>query len=59
LGELLLGFTNHPEVKIWMHNQESISEEGHFGFIKNLETDIEKCYFLVKQKGNIIGSINF
>jgi UDP-4-amino-4,6-dideoxy-N-acetyl-beta-L-altrosamine N-acetyltransferase len=50
---------NHPEIKKWMYNQDRISEEDHFGFIKNLEIDIEKRYFLVKQKGNTIGSINF
>jgi len=54
-----LNMRNHPEIKKWMHNQDRISEEDHFGFINNLEIDIEKRYFLVKQKGNIIGSINF
>jgi UDP-4-amino-4,6-dideoxy-N-acetyl-beta-L-altrosamine N-acetyltransferase len=54
-----LNMRNHPEIKKWMYNQDSISEEDHFGFIKNLEIDIEKRYFLIKQKDNIIGSINF
>ena len=54
-----LNMRNHPQIKKWMYNRDSISEEDHFGFIKNLEIDMERRYFLVKQKDNIIGSINF
>ena len=54
-----LNMRNHPQIKKWMYSRDSISEENHFGFIKNLEIDIERRYFLVKQKDNIIGSINF
>jgi UDP-4-amino-4,6-dideoxy-N-acetyl-beta-L-altrosamine N-acetyltransferase len=54
-----LNMRNHSQIKKWMYNQDSISEEDHFGFIKNLEINIEKRYFLIKQKDNIIGSINF
>jgi UDP-2,4-diacetamido-2,4,6-trideoxy-beta-L-altropyranose hydrolase len=56
---LALNMRNHPEVKKWMYNQEGISEEDHHEFIKNLEGDTERRYFLVKQEDNIIGSINF
>ena len=56
---LVLNMRNHLQIKKWMHNQDSISEEDHFGFIKNLEADIKRRYFLIKQKDNIIGSINF
>jgi UDP-2,4-diacetamido-2,4,6-trideoxy-beta-L-altropyranose hydrolase/UDP-4-amino-4,6-dideoxy-N-acetyl-beta-L-altrosamine N-acetyltransferase len=55
----VLNMRNHPQIKKWMYSRNSISEENHFGFIKNLEIDIERRYFLVKQKDNIIGSINF
>ena len=54
-----LNMRNHLQVKKWMYNQVSISKEDHFGFIKNLDNDMEGRYFLVKQKNNIIGSINF
>ena len=50
---------NHPEVRKWMYNQDSISKKDHFEFIKNLESNIKKRYFLVKQEDNVIGSINF
>ncbi len=56
---LALNMRNHLQIKKWMYNQDSISEEDHFGFIKNLEIDMERRYFLVKQKDCIIGSINF
>ena len=54
-----LNMRNHPEVRKWMYSQDRISEEDHFEFIKNLEGDIKKRYFLVKQEGSVIGSINF
>jgi UDP-2,4-diacetamido-2,4,6-trideoxy-beta-L-altropyranose hydrolase/UDP-4-amino-4,6-dideoxy-N-acetyl-beta-L-altrosamine N-acetyltransferase len=56
---LTLHMRNHPEIKKWMHNRDSISNKNHFNFIKSLENRIDKRYFLVKQKNNIIGSINF
>jgi len=55
----VLNMRNHPEIKKWMYNPDLILEVDHFDFIKNLEIDTEKRYFLVKQKGNTIGSINF
>jgi UDP-2,4-diacetamido-2,4,6-trideoxy-beta-L-altropyranose hydrolase/UDP-4-amino-4,6-dideoxy-N-acetyl-beta-L-altrosamine N-acetyltransferase len=56
---LALSMRNHPEIKKRMYNDDLILEVDHFDFIKNLEIDTEKRYFLVKQKGNTIGSINF
>jgi len=56
---LALNMRNHPEIKRWMYNQDDISNESHFDFIKSLEVDAERRYFLVKQKQRIIGSINF
>jgi UDP-4-amino-4,6-dideoxy-N-acetyl-beta-L-altrosamine N-acetyltransferase len=56
---LALSMRNHPKVKKWMHNQDSISNATHFEFIKSLESKMDQRYFLVKQQNNIIGSINF
>jgi UDP-4-amino-4,6-dideoxy-N-acetyl-beta-L-altrosamine N-acetyltransferase len=56
---LTLEMRNHEEIRVWMYNQELISKEEHLSFIANLEINIEKRYFLVKQKGDVIGSINF
>jgi len=55
----ILNMRNHSEVRKWMHNQDKISEKDHFEFINNLEGDIKKRYFLVKQEDSVIGSINF
>jgi len=56
---LALNMRNHPQVKKWMYSQDNISKKDHFEFVKNLEDDMDRCYFLVKQKANIIGSVNF
>jgi methionyl-tRNA formyltransferase len=57
--KLVLRMRNHPEIKKWMYNQNTISEIEHSDFIKNLKYDVTKRYFLVKQQENILGSINF
>jgi UDP-2,4-diacetamido-2,4,6-trideoxy-beta-L-altropyranose hydrolase/UDP-4-amino-4,6-dideoxy-N-acetyl-beta-L-altrosamine N-acetyltransferase len=56
---LTLSMRNHPEINKWMHNQDRIPNATHCEFIKSLENKIDQRYFLVKQKKNIIGSINF
>jgi UDP-2,4-diacetamido-2,4,6-trideoxy-beta-L-altropyranose hydrolase/UDP-4-amino-4,6-dideoxy-N-acetyl-beta-L-altrosamine N-acetyltransferase len=56
---LTLNMRNYPEIKHWMHNQDNISNANHFNFIKSLENRTDRRYFLIKQKNNIIGSINF
>ena len=55
----VLKMRNHSEVRKWMYSQDSISKIDHFNFIKSLESDIDRCYFLIKQKEIIIGSVNF
>jgi len=56
---LALNMRNHPEINRWMYNQDSIPKATHCEFIKSLENKIDRRYFLVKKKENIIGSINF
>jgi len=56
---LVLSMRNHPEIKKWMHNQDSILDVAHFEFIESLKIQTDRRYFLVKQSSNIIGSINF
>lgn len=55
----VLKMRNHPEIKKWMYNQEDITMTQHSGFIESLKTDNNKYYFIVKQAGIIIGSVNF
>jgi UDP-2,4-diacetamido-2,4,6-trideoxy-beta-L-altropyranose hydrolase len=56
---LILSMRNHSKIKKWMHNRNSISNARNREFMKDLEDKIDRRYFLVKQKNNIIGSINF
>ncbi len=56
---IALSMRNHPEIKKWMHNQDSISNATHCEFVKSLENKIDRRYYLVKQNNIIIGSINF
>ena len=55
----VLKMRNHPEIKKWMYNQEDIILTQHLGFIESLKTDSNKHYFIVKQAGIIIGTVNF
>jgi len=54
-----LNMRNHSKIKKWMYNQKSISIKEHVEFIENLENEVDRRYFIVKQQNNIIGSINF
>jgi UDP-4-amino-4,6-dideoxy-N-acetyl-beta-L-altrosamine N-acetyltransferase len=56
---IVLDMRNHPDIKIWMHNQSNISKKSHFDFIRGLKSDTTRCYFLIKQQQQILGSINF
>lgn len=56
---LTLEMRNHIEIRSWMYNQKKISISEHHDFIKKLETETKTRYFLIKQKGEVIGSINF
>ncbi len=57
--DLILKMRNHPNVKKWMYTQDNISKINHIDFIKGLEGDVERDYFLVKCKEQVVGSINF
>jgi UDP-4-amino-4,6-dideoxy-N-acetyl-beta-L-altrosamine N-acetyltransferase len=57
--DFILKMRNHPNVKKWMYTQDNISEASHTDFIKGLERDVKRYYFLVKHKAKIVGTINF
>ena len=56
---LTLEMRNHEEIRSWMYNQKHIPLSEHLSFIDKLATKTKTRYFLVKQKGHVIGSINF
>ena len=56
---LALDMRNHEEIRTWMYSKDIISKEEHLSFLANLGIDEKRRYFLVKQKGAVIGAINF
>ncbi|MDA7738839.1 UDP-2,4-diacetamido-2,4,6-trideoxy-beta-L-altropyranose hydrolase [Amylibacter sp.] len=54
-----LKMRNDISVKRWMYSQREISQREHRDFIKKLNDNQERRYFLVKLQGTIVGSINF
>jgi len=54
----VLAMRNHPEIKQWMYNSESISLQEHMRFIDALKTDASKQYFLVTSETDVLGSVN-
>ena len=54
-----LKMRNDISVKRWMYSQREISQKEHRDFIKKLNDNNERLYFLVKLQGTIVGSINF
>lgn len=55
----VLNMRNHIKIRKWMYNQKIISKIDHFKFIEALENEMDRRYFLIKQNGHTIGSINF
>jgi UDP-2,4-diacetamido-2,4,6-trideoxy-beta-L-altropyranose hydrolase/UDP-4-amino-4,6-dideoxy-N-acetyl-beta-L-altrosamine N-acetyltransferase len=56
---LALKMRNDILVKRWMYSRREISQKEHRDFIKKLNDNKERRYFLVKLQGTIVGSINF
>ncbi len=56
--KLVLCWRNNPAIKRWMHTKEDISLENHLNFIKRLNNNSSKDYFLVKKGNDYIGVID-
>jgi len=56
---MVLEWRNHPEVRRWMFTQEPIEKEDHLAYIDSLEVRSDRVYFLVKEKDEPIGVIDF
>ena len=57
--EMILKWRNHPEIRMWMYNQDEIKLEEHLRFIESLKSRKDKLYFLVKKEEEFIGVIDF
>lgn len=56
--KLILSWRNHPDVRVWMVNQDEISMNEHLCFIESLKMRGDKRYFLVQQDDEYIGVID-
>lgn len=57
--KMILSWRNNPNIKQWMYEKSDILLENHLSFIDSLKNNTEKLYFLIKQKNNYIGVIDF
>jgi UDP-4-amino-4,6-dideoxy-N-acetyl-beta-L-altrosamine N-acetyltransferase len=57
--ELILNWRNNDSIRKWMYNNNLISKEEHFDFLKQLSNCDDKLYFLVKEDDKNIGVIDF
>lgn len=57
--KMVLTWRNHPDVKKWMYMHNNISLESHLNFIEILKDQQDKIYFVVKQKDDYLGVIDF
>jgi len=56
--KMILNWRNHPNIREWMYNKDIITLESHLNYIKSLETQKDRVYFLVKDGKNAIGVID-
>jgi len=57
-AEKIFHWRNHPEIRKWMDNQESIELEDHFEYIAQLGKQNQKFYWLVGDAGRPLGVVN-
>ncbi|QOG12151.1 UDP-4-amino-4,6-dideoxy-N-acetyl-beta-L-altrosamine N-acetyltransferase [Arcobacter sp. FWKO B] len=56
---MVLNWRNDPLIKEWMYNKNNISIEEHLNFIESLKNSKDKLYFLVKNKVDFLGVVDF
>ena len=56
---MVLEWRNHPNIRNYMSNKNIITKEEHLNFIKRLEQDNKKKYFLIKEGDEYLGVIDF
>ena len=55
---MVLDWRNSDSVRKWMRNPDKIGEPDHQRFVEKLKFDRDRHYFLVRDKGSDIGTIN-
>jgi pseudaminic acid synthase len=56
--KMVLDWRNSDYVRKWMKSQNKIDETDHQRFVENLRSDRDRYYFLVREDGRDIGTIN-
>lgn len=54
----ILALRNRNDVRMWMVNHESISEESHFKFIESLKGNPNRLYFAIYKDRKLVGTYN-
>ena len=55
---MILSWRNNPNIKKWMYNSDNISLNSHLDYIKSLNIQKDRIYFLVKKQNNYIGVVD-
>jgi len=56
---LILEWRNNDDVRKWMINKDLITIEEHFNYIESLKNNKKKLCFLLKEKNNYLGIVEF
>lgn len=54
----ILNLRNLDDVRKWMVNPETISEENHFKFVETLKDNTNRLYFAIYRDGLLVGTYN-
>ncbi|MEM9917150.1 MAG: UDP-4-amino-4,6-dideoxy-N-acetyl-beta-L-altrosamine N-acetyltransferase [Bacteroidota bacterium] len=57
-SQMILHWRNHPNVRRWLFNQQPISTEEHQQFLKRLQQDDRRKYWLLCVDGKELGVLN-
>ncbi len=55
--DMVREWRNHPDVRVWMYNQNEISWEEHRGFVETLKSAKDRAYWIVKDADKYLGVI--
>ena len=55
---MVLQWRNTDSIRKWMKNQDKINEADHIKFVDSLKSNRDRHYFLVRENGEDIGTVN-
>ncbi|MEM1318618.1 MAG: UDP-4-amino-4,6-dideoxy-N-acetyl-beta-L-altrosamine N-acetyltransferase [Bacteroidota bacterium] len=57
-SEMVWAWRNHPEIRRWMYNSQPIHLRDHLDYVRQLDRQSQKFYWLVYDEGQAIGVID-